>query len=213
LTFASYQRAGLLKEETPDFPMAGFLMRMSGLARHQFHCSPGRIHTSAYAALLRSAMSGSSGGGTGCNTSLTQGKSDPMVLSGMSFAFPNNPNTDMKYKILIPALALPLLFIACQKKETVTEQMEAGADKVAEGMKDMADATKEGMDDAAEKAKNMADEAAAKMKAEAAAAAAATRKAADEAASKMREEAADAAEAAGNAAEDIKKAVEPAAPE
>jgi hypothetical protein len=59
----------------------------------------------------------------------------------------------------------------------------------------------------------MADEAAAKMKAEAADAAAATRKAADEAAAKLREEAADAAAAAGNAAEDIKKAVEPAAPE
>ena len=98
----------------------------------------------------------------------------------------------MKYKHLIPALALPFLIVACNKVETVSEKVGSGADKIAEGVKEVADATATGVKEATDEAKKAADEAAEKLKADAAAAA---------------RNAADAVK------EDIKEAVKPPAPE
>jgi len=55
----------------------------------------------------------------------------------------------MKIKHIIPVLAVPFLFVACEKakqitdekidatKETATEKMNAGAEKVADGVKEI----------------------------------------------------------------------------
>ena len=40
-------------------------------------------------------------------------------------------------------LALPFLFASCKPKETTSEKMDAGAEKVAEGVKEMAKAAGE----------------------------------------------------------------------
>ncbi|HSP42040.1 MAG TPA: hypothetical protein VLO11_04155 [Luteolibacter sp.] len=58
----------------------------------------------------------------------------------------------MKHALWIPIIALPLALVACKQKETTTEKMDAGAEKVAEGLKEMGDA-------AAEETKTMTDEA------------------------------------------------------
>ena len=127
----------------------------------------------------------------------------------------NNQQKHMKTKVLIPMLALPFLFAACKPKETVTEKMDAGAEKVAEGVKEMATAAGEEAAKAKEAVAEAASAAAAaaeKAKQDAAAAAEKAKQDAAAAAEKVKQQAADAAAAAGaaveEAKEDVKEAVE-----
>ena len=58
----------------------------------------------------------------------------------MDETFPNNPTNTMKKLIWITVLALPVMFTACKPKETTTEKVSSGAEKVAEGVKEMTNA-------------------------------------------------------------------------
>lgn len=153
--------------------------------------------------------------------SLTVGHFCHYGPAGVIAKRPNQPTTIMKTKLLIPALALPLFLAACDSKETATEKMNAGADKISEGVKEMADAagkkvdaasdaTKEKVDAAMDKAAATAEDAKADIgaivddaKAKAAAAADATADAAKKAAD-------DAAKATEDAAKKVQDSVAPA---
>ena len=67
----------------------------------------------------------------------------------------------MKIQFLIPTIALPFLFVACEKKESTTEKVNSGAEKIAEGTKEIADAVAKEANSAADKAADAAKEAAA----------------------------------------------------
>jgi gas vesicle protein len=71
----------------------------------------------------------------------------------------------MKSKLWITAIALPLMFGACEKKaETSTEKMKESVDQMAAGAKDAIDSAKASTDAAVEKAKAATDAAVDKAK-------------------------------------------------
>jgi len=115
----------------------------------------------------------------------------------------------MKIKLWIPTLAIPLVMVACDSKETASEKMDAGADKVAEGVKEMADAAGKKTDKAMEDAKAAVEKAGDKTKEVAADAKEKIESATAEAKAKM-DSAADATKAAAEDAKDkVKDAMKP----
>lgn len=133
---------------------------------------------------------------------LTDRAHPPIVKRIAQLHSPKKTNHAMKHALWITVIALPLALVACKQKETTTEKMDAGAEKVAEGLKQMGDA-------AAEEAKTMADEA--KKKAESMTEEA--KEAVEEAAEKVKAEAEEAADAASDAIrEALPEPEEPTAP-
>ena len=105
---------------------------------------------------------------------MTARANPPMVDKDASLHSLKKTNQTMKHTLWIPIIALPLALGACKQKETITEKMDAGAEKVVEGLKEMGDAAaeeakekakaiteeaKEAVESAAEKAKTEAEEA------------------------------------------------------
>jgi len=137
----------------------------------------------------------------------------PSLIGWQSIMPVSTTTKTMKKQIWIPMLALPFVFAACKPKETVTEKMDAGAEKVAEGVKEMAKAAgdeaakaKEAAAASMEKAGDSVKEAVKDVSAAASDEAAKAKAAADEAAQKVKEQ-------AKEAVEDAKEAVEDAMPE
>lgn len=89
---------------------------------------------------------------------MTARANPPMVDKNASLHSPKKTNQTMKHTLWIPIIALPLALGACKQKETITEKMDAGAEKVVEGLKEMGDA-------AADEAKTITEEAKEKAKA------------------------------------------------
>ena len=105
--------------------------------------------------------------------------------AGNTFPWFQQQQNTMKTRILTAAIAFPvaLALASCETKETTTEEMSSGADKVAEGVKEMADSATEATKEAAAEAEVKIDAAVEEAAGEI-----------EEAADKVEEEAKDAAE-------------------
>lgn len=123
--------------------------------------------------------------------------------------FPNQPQMNMKPQNWIPALALPLILVACDAKNNANEKMDAGAEKIAEGMREMASAAGEKTEKAVAEAKVAIDAAGEKTQAAAAEAKAKMDAAASVAKEKIDAAASDAKAATEEAKQNVREAAAP----